>query len=84
MNGISADFVLVVAIWMGGAILMVPLVGLTIRLAVVPLLDSVARLRERREAAEWDEEVGQRLIRLEDRLDEMAEAATTERMAGAR
>lgn len=84
MNGISADLVLVVAIWMGGAIVMVPLVGLTIRFAVVPLLHSVARLREGRKAAACDPEVGARLIRLEDRVTELAEAVVAERTAGAR
>jgi hypothetical protein len=84
VNAISADLVLVVAIWMGGAIVMVPMVGLTIRFAVVPLLHSVARLRERREAAEWDEEVGARLVRLEDRVSRLAETVMTEPMAGAR
>lgn len=45
MPAIEFDIVTVVAIWMGGVILLVPLMALTARFGIAPLLDAVARLR---------------------------------------
>jgi hypothetical protein len=53
------SFTTVAAIWMIGSLAMVPVLGLTIRFAVLPLLHSVARLRS----------VDARLAAMEERLD---------------
>lgn len=51
----------VAAIWMIGSLAMVPVLGVTIRFAIVPFLNSVARLRS----------VDARLAAIEEKLDGM-------------
>ena len=53
------SYTLVAAIWMVGSLAMVPVLGVMIRFAVVPLLDSVSRLRS----------VDARLAAIEERLE---------------
>jgi hypothetical protein len=65
MDGLAIDLVRAAEVWMGGVLLLVPLLGLTARLGVVPVLDAVARLRGAREERETEE----RLTRIEERLD---------------
>jgi hypothetical protein len=80
--GISLDLNLVVALWMAGAVLLVPLVGLSVRFGLVPLLDAVTRLRSVRATGETDPQVQERLARLETRLAracaELAELSSRE------
>jgi hypothetical protein len=45
VSAIAADATTIVAIWMIGSLLMVPLVGATIRYAVMPLLGAMAAYR---------------------------------------
>lgn len=72
MQDLNLDLTSIAAIWMGGSVLMVALAGLTARFGLVPLLDSVARLRAagRAQAAAPDA----RLEALERRLAELARA----------
>ena len=53
----------VAAIWMIGSLAMVPVLGVTIRFAIVPLLNSVARLRS----------VDARLAAIEDKLESLSQ-----------
>jgi len=71
--GIDIDLTTIAAIWMGGVVLLVPLVGLVARFAVAPLLDSVARLR-RAGSAPADAELSERFDRLELELARLAGA----------
>lgn len=45
MQDFNLDLTSIAAIWMSGSVLMVALAGITARFGLVPLLDSVARLR---------------------------------------
>jgi hypothetical protein len=45
MDALSIDLTTLVAIWMGGLLILVPLIGMTMRLGLVPLLRAVAELR---------------------------------------
>jgi hypothetical protein len=40
------DLTMLAAIWMASAVVMVPLLGLTIRFAIVPLLEAITRARQ--------------------------------------
>lgn len=53
------SYTTVAAIWMIGSLAMVPVLGLTIRFAIVPLVQSLTRLRS----------VDARLAAIEQRLD---------------
>ncbi|MBA4158868.1 MAG: hypothetical protein H0X65_15520 [Gemmatimonadetes bacterium] len=74
MTGLNLDLNLVVALWMGGAVLMVPFLGLTARFGLVPLLDAVTRMRAARSVHALDEDqVEERFARLESRLARVCE-----------
>lgn len=77
MEGMHIDVTEVAAIWMGGLLLLVPLLGLTLRFAVKPLLDSVARLREAGAAAasEAISELDLRLALVEQQIQPPVAAA---------
>lgn len=87
MPGIDVDITTVVAIWMGGLILLVPLAGLTARFALKPVLDAVAGVR-RAGAGVSADEFELRFARFERQLDTIAEALAsrqgTEDAAGRR
>lgn len=71
MPDLNVDLTSIAAIWMGGSVLLVPLAGLTARFGIMPLLDSVARLRAAGRAGEAPDT---RLEALERRLAELARA----------
>lgn len=48
---LSIDLTVIVAIWIAGALLMVPVLGLTLRLAAPPIIEAMARARAVRQAA---------------------------------
>jgi hypothetical protein len=65
------DLTTVAAIWMGGLVLLVPLIGLTLRFGFVPFLESLARVRAAwaRDPASVD--TAERLGDVEARLGEL-------------
>jgi hypothetical protein len=67
------NLTLVAAIWMGGLLLLVPLLGLVARFGIVPVLDAVARLRRAGEG----EEATARLERLERSVAALLELLET-------
>lgn len=79
MYGIGMDLGILVAIWVAGAVLMIPLLGLSARFGLVPLLDAVSRLRHAAHSREVDEETAARVAHLEMRLSQLRE--TVARMA---
>ena len=72
---IDIDFTTLVVIWVIGAVVMVPLVGLTIRFAMVPLLDSIARVRRAGLRSRRDTILHARLSAMESRLDDLVRLA---------
>jgi len=62
------------AIWMGAAVLMVPLLALAVRLAIVPTLEAVARLRQAERDARRDGIAADRLARMEAEILELTRA----------
>lgn len=68
MQGMNVDLTTIVAIWLGAAVLIIPLLGLTARFGLVPILDAVTRMRGSRPAAGLDEETERRFAGLEARL----------------
>jgi membrane protein implicated in regulation of membrane protease activity len=71
MPVISVNLTAVAAIWMGGVLLLVPLIGLTLRYAVSPLIATIAGARAAaRERAE-EASLGHRLEEMEHRLSGM-------------
>lgn len=72
MPVMDVDITALVAIWMGGLILLVPLAGLTARFALEPVLDAVARVR-RAGAGVSADEFELRFARFERQLDTIAE-----------
>jgi hypothetical protein len=77
VEGMHIDITTVVAIWMGGAILLVPLLALLLRFGLPPVLEAVAELRRARVSQHAEE----RLARMESRLTRLTEAV--ERLAEA-
>ena len=55
MAGLDVDITTLMAIWMGGLLLLVPLAGLTARYALKPVLDSVAAIRRAGAGAPMDD-----------------------------
>ena len=45
MHGFHIDLTTLAALWMASALVMVPLLALTIRFAIVPLLEAITRAR---------------------------------------
>jgi hypothetical protein len=68
VNGMPIDLTMLFTIWMAGAILLVPLLGLTLRFGVPPFLEAVDRFRTR-----WGGfgamHAEQRIVRLERELE---------------
>jgi hypothetical protein len=77
VEGMHIDITTVVAIWMGGAILLVPLLALALRFGLPPVLEAVAELRR----ARVDRPAEERMARMEARLARLAEVV--ERLAAA-
>lgn len=74
MQEFNVDLTMIAAIWMGAALLMVPLVGLTARFGFKPLLDSVARMRASDRATRDQAEQDARYAALERRVRELTRA----------
>lgn len=55
MTPLHADFTTVALAWIAGAVMIVPLTGLTARWGLRPLVDAVARMRRAGDGAETDE-----------------------------
>ena len=72
MHGIHVDLGMVAAIWMIGALAMVPLLGLMIRFALVPLLEVMTRARRVELRARRDATLATRFAAMEARLDELS------------
>jgi membrane protein implicated in regulation of membrane protease activity len=66
--GISVDLTAVAAIWMGGVLLLVPLIGLTLRYAVSPFIATIAGVRAAARQATADTSLRLRLEEMEERL----------------
>jgi hypothetical protein len=73
MHGIHVDLRMVAAIWMFGALAMLPLLALTIRFALVPLLDAITRARRVELRGRRDAALAMRFAAMEARLDELAQ-----------
>ena len=71
MFGFHLDLKVVAAIWMIGALTMLPLLGLMIRFALVPLLEAITRARKVELRGRRDATLAVRLAALEARLDEL-------------
>jgi hypothetical protein len=76
----SFDLATVLVLWIAGAVLIFPLAGLAARFGIVPVLNAVARMRDR--GAAEDEALDDRLAGLEGQL--RALTAAVERMGAAR
>lgn len=68
---IEFDITTIAAIWMGGVIVLVPLIGLMARFGLAPVIDAVARMRGGGETGEVEAE---RFRGLEARVVELARA----------
>ena len=71
MHGLQLDLKVVAAIWVVGALTMVPLLGLMIRFALVPLLDAITRARKVELRGRRDATLAARFAAMEARLDEL-------------
>ena len=71
MYGFHIDLEVLAAIWMVGALTMVPLLGLMIRFALVPLLEAITRARRVELRGRRDATVASRFAAMEARLDEL-------------
>jgi hypothetical protein len=85
---IEFDFTTVVAIWMGGVIVLVPLIGLMARYGIAPVVEAVARMRASGAVGGVDgAAMGERFAALEERVTTLTravarlEAAESERHA---
>jgi uncharacterized membrane protein len=65
MNNLEIDLTTIVALWLGAALLLLPLAGLTIRFAILPLLEAWTRSRRGWRA---DSGTTARLASLEEQL----------------
>ena len=71
------DVATVVAIWMGGVIVLVPLIGLMARYGIAPVIEAVGRMRSAGSAGAggWEgDEVDGRFAELEDRVTALSRA----------
>jgi hypothetical protein len=66
MGGVTVDITAVAAIWIGGVLLLVPLLALLLRFGVIPLIGTIAEFRRGR--AEDQDLLKARIDALEDRL----------------
>jgi hypothetical protein len=81
MEGITIDLTAVAVVWMVGVLLLVPLVGFTLRFGVIPLLATVTELRRGRTME--DGGLSKRVRELEERLRELeSRQAKAERGVG--
>ncbi|HYJ78070.1 MAG TPA: hypothetical protein VEW03_00510 [Longimicrobiaceae bacterium] len=71
MDALNVDVTAMLAIWIAGVLLLVPVLGLAARLGLRPVLDSVARVRA---AGRADPEAEERLTGLEDQFRALAGA----------
>jgi hypothetical protein len=67
MPGNTIDFTALLAIWMVAVLMLVPLVGFTLRFGVTPLIGAVAELRRSGRSAQ-DPDLGRQVKALEDRI----------------
>jgi hypothetical protein len=77
--GISVDLTAVAAIWMGGVLLLVPLIGLTLRYAVSPFVTTLAGVRAAAKECTTDTSLRARVAEMEERLAEMEAELRTAR-----
>jgi hypothetical protein len=71
--GFDLDFNTIIGLWMAGAVVMVPLVAVSVRLALIPLLETLGRMRQEQSFRRRDEEVDKRFARLERRVADLHE-----------
>lgn len=69
------DLKVVAAIWLISTIILLPLLGLMIRLALVPLLEAMTRARKVELRGRRDATLAVRLAAVEARLDELTRRA---------
>lgn len=76
MPTVEFDITTVVAIWMGGVIVLVPLMGLMARFGLAPVIDAVGRMRASAlsSGSVAEDELDGRFERLEARVIELARA----------
>lgn len=76
MPSIEFDITTVVAIWMGGVIVLVPLMAMMARFGLAPVIDAVGRMRAsgRSGGSVAEDALGERCERLEERVMELARA----------
>lgn len=74
MAGWNLDWNTIIGVWIAGAVLMVPLVALSVRFALVPLLDALARVRAAQVAHNWEDQANVRFARLERRVADLQES----------
>ncbi len=75
MYGFDFDLKMVAAIWLISATIMLPLLGLMIRFALIPLLEAVTRARKVELSGRRDATLAVRLASVEARLDELTHRA---------
>ena len=73
MEILQVDVTKIISIWMGGLILLIPLIGLSARIGIKPILDSVARMREARNTGESMEDLELRFSRVEMQLQHLTQ-----------
>lgn len=71
-------FIPIVAILMGGLLLLVPIAGLTLRFALKPALESLGQLKDLKQQGQELRLVEQRLALLEEQLHALAAGARSE------
>lgn len=77
MPAMEFDVATVVAIWMGGVIILIPLIGLMARYGIAPVIEAVGRMRSAGSpgAGGWDGgEIDDRFAALEDRVVALSRA----------
>ena len=75
MYGFHFDLRMIAALWLVSAIIMLPLLGLMIRFALVPLLEAMTRARKVELRGRRDASLALRLASVEARLDVLARRA---------
>ena len=68
MGALNIDLTAIIAIWMGGLLLLVPMIGLTLRFGITPVLGALARYRRAAAVEQAATELRVQLAELERRL----------------
>lgn len=75
MEALHIDLTAIVGILIGGLVLLIPIVGLTARMVVPAIMESIARARASQGSSRMPAALEMRLVRMERQIESLRHAA---------